>query len=400
MTDREQFTTKVEPTLSDINSDAFKDCCSLPDIYLPKCLQSIGESVFYGCSSLRTITFSGRIKNISLSAFEGCDSLQEIIIPIGSKEYFSLLFRKIAEIDSKIKLLRELVQLEPRSQEDPTQHSLESKLFDALSFVEKLIDILTESPIVELKNPYIDEIVLDNTKSSKDIQHFFQAQSTYSKDGKTLLKVPATFTYPDIDNEPQVIYVKKYEMAEGIQHIDDTAFDDNNRLEHIIMSNSVITFGHSLRSCRNLKSIVLSTSIKKIEPYSFCNLKLLTSISIPDSVSNIGFEAFGGCESLKSIELSSNTKVIEHGTFNGCISLEEIVIPEGIEYIGNGAFIGCKSLQKVFLPSSLNGVGIQDIFYGCDNLKRIIVSAGEIPRFKKILPQRVHNLLIELYFPF
>ena len=379
----------LPPTVSEIDSAVFKDCNSLTEIYLPKYLQNINEDVFSGCSKLCTISFSGRIKKICLSAFEGCVSLKEIIIPMGSKEYFSQLMRKMTKTDNKIKLLRELEQLAPLSPDE--QHRLE----DALSFVEKLIDMLTESPVVELKDPFIFVNVLDNTKSSEYILHLLQVQSTYSKDGKTLLKVPATFANPYRDNEPQEKVATMYEIIEGIQYIDDTAFDDSNRFEHITMSNSVISFGHCLCSCKNLKSIVLSNSITIIDPYSFSDLKQLTNISIPDSVSAIGFEAFGGCESLKSIKLSSCIKVIEHGTFDGCVSLEKISIPDGVEYIDNGAFSGCKSLREITLPNNLKGVGTENIFSGCDKLERIIVPSGKISEFAKILPKHVKRLLVE-----
>ena len=386
----------LPPTVSDISAVAFKDCRALNEIYLPKNLQYIGEDVFYGCSNLHSITFSGRVKKIYLSAFSGCTSLQEIIIPLGTKNYFSLLLRKMSETYSEISITRRAIQLASLLHEDSTQHKLESELVDALSFVDKLIDMLIESPIVELQNPYKEKNVSVDINDPKYVQQLLQVQSTYSKDGKTLLNVPTTYLCQNADNVSLSMIATEYKIVDGVQYIDDAAFGKgDNKYEHIIMSNSVTNFGQCLRVCKHLKSLVLSNSIKEIEPQSFYDLKQLTSINIPDSVSTIGFEAFAGCESLKSIKLSSNIKVIEYGTFDGCVSLEEISIPEGVEFIDNGAFIGCNSLQEVILPKSLIRVGNKNIFIGCNNINRIIVPNGEIPRFKKILPQCIHSLLLE-----
>ena len=111
----------------------------------------------------------------------------------------------------------------------------------------------------------------------------------------------------------------------------------------------------------------------------------ITSITIPNSVTEVGGGVFGNCSNLKSVVLSENMTSlpyindggpgwgIDYGFFHGCISLESIIIPNGIVEIGNLAFNGCESLESFIIPNSVTEVGC-GVFYGCENLKSVVLS--------------------------
>ena len=64
-----------------ICDNAFKDCKSLRQIYIPNSVTSIGGIAFNGCTSLRQIYIPDSVTSIGPLAFRGCKSLQEITIP-------------------------------------------------------------------------------------------------------------------------------------------------------------------------------------------------------------------------------------------------------------------------------------------------------------------------------
>ena len=72
--------------------------------------------------------------------------------------------------------------------------------------------------------------------------------------------------------------------------------------------------------------------------------KSLTSINIPNSVTNIGDWAFSGCSCLTSINIPNSVTCIEKGAFGGCGSLVNIIIPNSVTTIESGAFGGCNNI--------------------------------------------------------
>ena len=67
-------------------------------------------------------------------------------------------------------------------------------------------------------------------------------------------------------------------------------------------------------------------------------------------VSGIGDYAFSGCESLSSVILPDTVTQIGTSAFSNCIGLTSINIPNSVNYIGERAFYGCSSIKKSIYP--------------------------------------------------
>lgn len=71
--------------------------------------------------------------------------------------------------------------------------------------------------------------------------------------------------------------------------------------------------------------------------------KKITSVTMPDTITDIEEDAFIYCSSLKSVKLSSSLLHIGATAFAQCGKLEDIDIPNSVVSIGNSAFLYCKS---------------------------------------------------------
>ena len=122
--------------------------------------------------------------------------------------------------------------------------------------------------------------------------------------------------------------------------------------------------------CTGLTSISIPNTVAEIGVYAFYQCSGLTSIDIPTSVTKIGTYAFAGCTGLTSVLIPSSLTVISSGLFAFCRSLTSMNIPNGVTTISSTAFSGCSGLTSVFIPSSVTSIG-GSTFYGCSNLDRV-----------------------------
>lgn len=87
----------------------------------------------------------------------------------------------------------------------------------------------------------------------------------------------------------------------------------------------------------------------------------LRSLTIPDSVVNIGAEACYICPKLKTLVLPKHLRIIGKNAFNDCKALEEVVIPDGTIHIDRHAFYDNTSLRNITIPESVGFLG-EDCF--------------------------------------
>lgn len=107
-----------------------------------------------------------------------------------------------------------------------------------------------------------------------------------------------------------------------------------------------------------------------IEDYTFRNYNRLTTATIPDSVTSIGYSAFYGCTGLANVTIGNSVTSIGNWAFGDCSSLTSIIIPISVTSISNDAFRGCSSLTSIIIPISVTRIGIT-AFYNCTSLANI-----------------------------
>jgi hypothetical protein len=113
--------------------------------------------------------------------------------------------------------------------------------------------------------------------------------------------------------------------------------------------------------------------VKGIRSYAFCECTNLTSVIIPNSVTNIGWYAFDWCKTLKSITIPSGVRSIGVGAFQSCRDLTSVSVPDGITQIENRTFMGCDRLPSVIMPDSVTNIG-EYAFDSCGSLTNVMMS--------------------------
>ena len=121
-------------------------------------------------------------------------------------------------------------------------------------------------------------------------------------------------------------------------------------------------------------SIVIKEGTKAIADSAFEDYTRLKSITIPDSVTNIGDKAFYGCTGLTGIiTIPDSVTSIGYGTFRSCYGLTSITIPNSVTRIGNYAFEGCAGLTSITIPDSVTSIGVS-AFEECYRLTSVYIT--------------------------
>ena len=147
-------------------------------------------------------------------------------------------------------------------------------------------------------------------------------------------------------------------------------------LTSVTIPSSVTSIGGSaFEGCSGLTSVTIPSSVTSIEGSAFKDCSGLTSVTIPSSVTSIGGSTFSGCSGLTSLTLPSGVTWIGGATFSGCSSLTSLTLPSGVTLIGDYAFSGCSGLTSLTLSSGVTSIG-KYAFSGCSGLTSLTLPSG------------------------
>lgn len=119
-----------------------------------------------------------------------------------------------------------------------------------------------------------------------------------------------------------------------------------------------------------IPSQIEGKDVKKID-FSFLRSdeeKVVTSVIMPDTITELNKELFQGNSALKSITFSKSLKEIPKGVCQFCSALETVNLFDGLEVIGYVAFNNCDSLKSVVIPDTVKECDV-NAFFACDSLE-------------------------------
>ncbi len=167
------------------------------------------------------------------------------------------------------------------------------------------------------------------------------------------------------------------------------AFWRCDELTSVSLPETITTIGYqSFERCIKLHTMRIPNSVTSIEAYAFNECNSLTGITIPDGVTVIGRSAFRRCDNITSVNIPNGIKYIDYATFAGCQKLTSITLPNSLTYIGESAFSACR-FTSITIPASVDTLG-EYAFNSCERLTDIDLS--HISKISKYAFQNAFSL--------
>ena len=280
---------------------AFERHTNLVSVKIPEGVTSLDSNAFYGCTGLTSVGLPGSgcsvelpnsLTKVSYSAFEKCSSLASVVIPRNVADIYSSAFEDCSQLahvrfeeNSCLEDIYEDVfaNCSMLVSVGPVGSGCSVELPDGLEALYR--DIFTNcSNITRFILPAnISEITADAFAGLTGLQAIEVSPGNeaycvvdgvlYTKDMETLVRYPAGKQGSSFSIPESVDTIEKYGFAENVY----------------------------------LRSIVLSSNIRKIGQYAFAGCSNLEGATIPASVTNIGPYAFSNCNSLNSVLFEKTT---------------------------------------------------------------------------------------------
>ena len=273
----------IEDGVTSIGSYAFSFDLSVTDVTLPNSLKTIGRNAFWGCYGLTSVVIPEGVTTIGAYVFEQCTAMETITVPASATKFGDRAFGTGEYYDGSYH-----TQLTDIYYGGSRQQWYNAGGGDAAPMV----------VTVHFNGTTGDTI--DGGKCGDNA--FWKLDKNYTL---TIYGTGAMYDY----------------------------YPDNNNY----LTSPWISF--------DVKKIDVQEGITSIGAYALCQLKTVTEVSLPSTLTTIGRNA------LYNIGVSS------------------LVIPGKVVSIGDFAFNGCNNLKTITLPAGLQNIGV--CFIECDDLKTI-----------------------------
>lgn len=202
---------------------------------------------------------------------------------------------------------------------------------------------------------------------------------------------------PHVEILPEVEGVK-------VETINASAFQDKN-IESVTIPDTITDIGQfAFAGCKCLKEVHFSKNLESIWNYAFFYCVLLESISFPDSVLTIGRDAFYFCKALKKVVLPNNLKRLGENAFSNCFSIEEAIIDSQICNLEAFVFSQCYNLKALRLPDTIEVID-KNCFSMDSNIANVRFSQALVDKpnadeiFRQLFNAGLHTREILLRIP-
>lgn len=387
-----------------IGEYAFYNCTKLTKVTIPEWVTEIKAYAFYYCTGMKELVFEGTKNSGDLTVREGafnyCRNVMVLNLPVNlvKAEVYSFGIGLTSDAASVVVN----VNIDRESVDVAENAFAQINTKGTIYYHVRVANIGATVPEFSISSAFgsaLNEVNVDPSNT-----HCASVDGIlFDKNFKTLMYYSASKR-------------GAYVIPDTITKIDNNAFANRLLLTAITIPTSVEEIGYrAFYNCKGLSTVTFvagGTAPLTIGKEAFRNLSALKSLTIPARTVLIGDSAFYS-NSIKTVTFEAGGTAdltIQYRAFCYSSSIENFVLPERTKVIENNAFESCTKLKTIFIPESVEKMGgyttVNDVeilnstfsvFTGCHALEQINVAEGN-KYFKSIGGLLYYNGLYEGWY--
>ena len=354
--------------VTEIAYNAFYNHSNLTSIYLPESITTIGDNSFKNCNKLKSVVLPKNVTEVALYCFEGCNGLTKSAYPSTIDNPFingkGIAYPTDSYVDESGVIYsadKSRIYFVPLSIEgDFAIPETVTEINDYAFYYNTLLTSITFPESVTSIGTYafygcssLTSVVLPKNLSTVGLYAFTFCSALVKS------AYPSTINNPFSNNGRSLPYPQNC-------YVDENGVIYNSDKTQIYFAPLDLD-----------ASYVIPTTVSVVSNYAFYKCLNLTSIVIPEAITDLGYSTFEGCDKLTDLEFnaenctycgSSSNPVFPSSVANLTMGNKVTKIPDYFLYLGN-------DFESLTIPNSVTSIGSY-AFYRSNRLKSLTIGSS------------------------
>lgn len=334
------------------------------EIKIPDSVDTIGSGAFFYCQNLERITLPSALQTLSSVTFYGCAALSEVTFPASLKTIESSVFDGCRNL-SEIKLPASLTAIQ-----SSVFHRCSAKTVFYDGSLEQWNHITADNDVLGYSCPSLvmDDYTAQFIPVEDDPDHPFPGPP------------PKTVTITKYTGTESTVILPSTISSWPVTKVGEDALKDNTTITSVTIPDSVTEIGsNAFAGCTNLTSVNYAGDWSKLTIQSgnpavedAVNAQLFDFKFILNNtaVIVISYKGTAADVTIPSCYKGKPVTMIDHAAFHDNSAVTSVTIPDSVTSISDDAFAYCSSLTNISIPNSVTFIGFS-AFNSCTSLMTV-----------------------------
>lgn len=334
------------------------------EIKIPDSVDTIGSGAFFYCQDLERITLPSALQTLSSVTFYGCAALSEVTFPASLKTIESSVFDGCRNL-SEVKLPASLTAIQ-----SSVFHRCSAKTVFYDGSLEQWNHITADNDVLGYSCPSLvmDDYTAQFIPVEDDPDHPFPGPP------------PKTVTITKYTGTESTVILPSTINSWPVTKIGEDALKDNTTITSVTIPDSVTEIGaNAFAGCTNLTSVNYAGDWSKLTIQSgnpavedAVNAQLFDFKFILNNtaVIVISYKGTAADVTIPSCYKGKPVTMIDHAAFHDNSAVTSVTIPDSVTSISDDAFSYCSSLTNISIPNSVTFIGFS-AFNSCTSLMTV-----------------------------